>query len=53
MYWGLSSCFQFDAILNRLGDVFKLDEIHKQIQDNVPPEEVGIQFTDASFSWGY
>jgi ABC-type transport system involved in cytochrome bd biosynthesis fused ATPase/permease subunit len=53
-FWCLTNLQQFFAVLQRLADVFAMEETKKDNQGEVcAMEEVCVKFENASFSWGY
>jgi hypothetical protein len=50
---GLLALQQFLSILNRLSQVFCLDQYQQARNEKVSYEKVGVELKDASFSWGF
>ena len=43
MYYSLTAAFQYLAILKRLGDIFKMEDVKKVRVDNVKTDEVCVE----------
>ena len=53
-YWCLINLQNFLAVLQRIADVFELEENTRDKKDEVyTKKEVNVKFEDASFSWGF
>lgn len=51
--YALNTAFQFIAVTNRIGDVFKLSEHKSYRQIASTPKETMINITNGSYSWGF
>ena len=51
--YALSTVSQIWVLIDRLGDVFKMEEYKKERTEDCRPEECGITAVDAAFSWGF
>lgn len=51
--YATNTLFQFFAIMNRVGDVFKLGEFHSTRQKADTLTEVTIKIEQGSYSWGF
>ena len=43
MYYSLTAAFQYLAILKRLGDIFKMEDVKKVRVDDVKTDEVCVE----------
>jgi hypothetical protein len=51
--YSLNTTFQFIAVTNRIGDVFKLSEHKSYRREASTPKETMIRVENGSYSWGF